>query len=126
MSSQDTCNEGHACMSCQQCQQYARLAASASPVSAAADGVCCPDSQSTVLRASRNAELWPALPYAGVIALLMSDLPFYTDPTRYPDTYLSSPSLASPPFASHRLHRCLCVFRREPSALPAHAMQPHH
>ena len=23
----------------------------------------------------------------------MSDLPFYTDPTRYPDTYLSSPLL---------------------------------
>ena len=30
---------------------------------------------------------------AGVIALLMSDLPFYTDPVKYPNTYLSSPLL---------------------------------
>ncbi len=28
---------------------------------------------------------------AGVIALLMTDLPFYTDPVKYPNTYLSSP-----------------------------------
>ena len=28
--------------------------------------------------------------FPGVIALLMSDLPFYTDPVKYPNTYLSS------------------------------------
>ena len=26
-----------------------------------------------------------------MIALLMTDLPFYTDPVNYPNTYLSSP-----------------------------------
>ena len=26
-----------------------------------------------------------------MIALLMTDLPFYTDPVKYPNTYLSSP-----------------------------------
>jgi hypothetical protein len=31
--------------------------------------------------------------FPGVIALLMSDLPFYTDPVKYPNTYLSSPLL---------------------------------
>ncbi len=30
---------------------------------------------------------------SGVIALMMSGLPFYTDPVKYPNTYLSSPLL---------------------------------
>lgn len=30
---------------------------------------------------------------AGVIALLMSDMPFYTDPVKYPNNYMSSPLL---------------------------------
>ena len=88
MGSADTCHMCHACMSCRQCQQHHALAPLLPHVKPAAL-----TGSPQAVRTPKAAEMTPAMHHAGVTALLMSDLPFYTDPTRYPDTYLSSPLL---------------------------------
>ena len=62
---------------------------------------------------------------SGVIALLMSELPFYTDPVKYPDTYLSSPLL--PLFLSLLIGYIVAYafFNvRDPSAIQVHCETP--
>ncbi len=64
------------------------------------------------------------LHHTGVIALLMSDLPFYTDLTRYPDTYLSSPLL--PVILSLLIGYIVASVFFDVSCLFCLFMQPHH
>ena len=54
----------------------------------------------------------------------MSDLPFYTDPSRYPDTYLSSPIL--PVILSLLIGYIVASVFFDVSHLFCLSMQPHH